>query len=169
MGRIQLIFFMTYLFFGSSVPLWAQEQSLSTLAENDDLIAPLIDHTPPGEILVGKPIEAKVTDNKKIADVLLHYRFSSEPFLVVNMREKQDGIYSLVIPQKDAIKLDYYIEAFDETGNASQKGNPTSPLTVVIKKRPSILKKPLFWVAVAVIAGFAMEESIEDKKPTPVW
>lgn len=162
------IFFIVSCVFLVSTPLLAEETDPFGFM-NNDIIAPLIDHTPPGKLEEGDPIKANVTDNKAVADVYLHYRFGNKPaFLFVPMKKGKRSLYAALIPIENAVRqVEYYIQAFDTTGNTSLRGEPGSPLRLTLKKR-SFYRKPWFWAVVGLAAGFVLYDGVQDARPTPV-
>ena len=165
-GRMASAFLAFYYLFFVSYPLLWAEGGKRSVSNDNDIRAPLIDHRSPGEISDGEPIEAKITDNKKMANVLLHYRFGNSPFLTKDMKERA-GIYAIVIPKEKGInRMDYYIEAFDAAGNVSREGSRTLPLTLTLKKAPCKACKKWFWsVTAALIIGFALVEGVKHEEP----
>jgi hypothetical protein len=167
-GRRGVSLVVLCLMLVSYAPLWAEETDPFDFM-NSDIIAPFIDHTPPGKLEEGDPIKANVTDNKAVADVYLHYRFGNKPlFLFVPMKEGRKRVYSALIPIQGAVRqVEYYIQAFDSTGNTSLRGEPGSPLRLTLKKR-SFYRKPWFWTVVGLAAGFVLYDGVQDERPTPI-
>ncbi|VAX33249.1 hypothetical protein MNBD_NITROSPIRAE01-847 [hydrothermal vent metagenome] len=120
-------------------PLWAQPFELS---EDTDIFAPLIRHQPLEEALQSGgayKIEARVSDNIGVTEVILYYRtHGNEPYSSINMESIWQGDYSAVIPKEDIAEpgLEYYIQASDKAGNISQRAFPFSPLTIDVLVAP---------------------------------
>jgi len=116
-------------------PLWAQPFELS---EDTDIFAPLIRHQPLEEALQSGgayKIEARVSDNIGVSEVILYYRtYGNEPYSSINMESIWQGDYSAVIPKEDIAEpgLEYYIQASDLNGNTSQHAFPFSPLRIEV-------------------------------------
>lgn len=126
--------FYTFLFLPLA-PLWAQALKMPA---NSDLVAPSIQHDPPTEkIAPGEPvsIQATVTDNNTIKEVLLFYRVQGEDeYLSINMQPKGPTSYTTLIPKEEirAPGLEYYIQASDQAGNVALRGFSFSPLSVAV-------------------------------------
>ncbi|MEC4677878.1 MAG: hypothetical protein VST69_03890 [Nitrospirota bacterium] len=120
-------------------PLWAQPFELS---ENTDIFAPLIRHQPIEEALQSGgtyKIEARVSDNIGVTEVILYYRTQGqEIYSSINMETIWRGEYTTHIPKEDieVPGIEYYIQASDQAGNISQRAFPFSPLTIDVFVAP---------------------------------
>ena len=105
-----------------------------------DLAPPKIEPVPVTNAFQGKEleIEAKVTDDIQVSNVLLFYRSSgSSDFKTVKMMEFMSGRYIAKIPSSKTndSTVQYYIEAYDTSGGPpSTFGSENSPKIVLLKE-----------------------------------
>lgn len=128
-----LISFYSYLFVPLA-PLWAQ--SLRLPADSDQT-APAIQHEPPALILLGESalLEATVSDNRAVKEVLLFYRtVGDDDYLSLTMEPIGESRYRASLPSEEVREpgLEYYIQAIDSAGNIARQGFPFSPLEVIV-------------------------------------
>ncbi len=135
---------------------------LSTFAiaqSSFDLDPPTIAHTVPSAMTIGKPlrVNAIVTDDSGIEDVIVHYRAGqSGEYQAVSMINVQGSEYTaLLSTTKDQKSIRYYIEAIDSSGNRVVEASPQSPLIVSAKKKSNVLYILLGAVAVGALVGAA--------------
>ncbi|VAX26454.1 hypothetical protein MNBD_NITROSPIRAE01-480 [hydrothermal vent metagenome] len=141
-GRAVLLFFVSFysFFLLPLMPLWAQSFDLP---EDIDIFAPRIRHQPLEEALqTGTPhrIEARVSDNIGVSEVILYYRKQGqEIYSSINMETIWRGEYMTQIPKEDieAPGIEYYIQARDHAGNTSQRAFPFSPLRIEVVSLPT--------------------------------
>lgn len=101
-----------------------------------DLVAPVIKHEPvKGEISPGQmvSVNAVVTDNVGVKDVILFYRESDNgEFKRKKMKRDLDSdTYATELPIASS-NLEYYIQAADLAGNTLLFGHSFSPLMITV-------------------------------------
>jgi hypothetical protein len=89
--------------------------------KRNDVVPPVISHTPQPDFAEGMPIriQAKVTDNMVVKDVTLFYReVGSREFQRISMHESPGkDIYSVDLPLMAGSLIEYFIQATDQSGN----------------------------------------------------
>lgn len=130
------------ILYGVPVFVLAQELDLNDLI---DQTAPTIFHIPrDGEVLPGRGIEVKaiIADDRKVTAASLFYRRGGdELFIPLDMEKREAEVYRAVVPASDVIakgRIEYYIQAQDESGNITLRGTPTSPLRIMVGSPPAL-------------------------------
>lgn len=105
---------------------------------------PILSHTPVTYEDLSKPkpiIEAKVTDEMKVMDVMLFYRTRpSGMYRQVTMKQEEGSRYVASIPKKalQGVKVfEYFIRARDCALRVARTGGPPSPTKVVLEGKGS--------------------------------
>lgn len=157
-----------------------------------DLVAPEINHRPITETLDAediKKIQATVTDNVGVKEVILFYRpLGASSFLRMRMTRDMstnDAYFATPdnIPEPG---MEYYIQATDYEGNTLLHGHSFSPLTIKVKSNDgteTLAATPeasiqiaeessggiskWVWIGLGVLAVGALAASSSDSDDTP--
>jgi hypothetical protein len=151
-------------------PLFAQGREDSS---PPDLIAPHIQHEPSVKAAVaGEPlaIEAIITDDVRVEEVLLHYRLEgSEEYAPIRMESAGETLYSAILPREEVTppRIEYYIQATDPAGNIALRGLSFTPLSVSVVSVPVEPET----APAAVAEGAALERITlrTEDPPPPRW
>ncbi len=131
----------------------------------------LIVHKPLQTAIEGRSvrIKAKVTDNKDVTKVTLHYRVGkSGDFLTTEMEQVQKSIFEGVIAREVvSVKgLNYYITATDIGNNVTNDGDIGNPFIVRIteldKEPPRVFHEPL--VSTSDATKLKLTANVKDNK-----
>lgn len=103
---------------------------------DSDVLPPEIRHTPLTELPTGMPlrIQATVTDNVGVSEVTLIYRVEGDSeYRRVEMLETMGSdIYSADLPDTLGPRIEYYIQAIDEAGNAVLPDELQDPYVITV-------------------------------------
>lgn len=104
-----------------------------------DLIAPEIKHVSvPSEVYIGSSIvfKVKAVDDAGVKSVALYYRLPTYAGRYKKLAMEHDqkiDEYQATIDEVSGMKIDYYIEAVDLSGNVVMHGSSFSPMIIDVK------------------------------------